>query len=173
MWTTDDIETMKALAGIVPADDIGRRLHHPLQQVQAIAIAFGIDLRCYERRLDWCPTCATWRTMDPDCRVCELRRQLDQLVEDNARAYMRLPQEEKAAHRERDAAREQSVRPKPKMPDLSGLTRYERIKAEEEFDIAIEQAIIAELEAEKDRIKHETFRIRQKLKQEGTTCSRS
>ena len=165
MWNTEDIKTMEALAGIVPADGIARRLHHPLQQVQAIAIAFGIDLRCYERQLDWCPTCATWRTMDPDCRVCELRRQLDNLIDDNAKAYMRLPQDEKADHMERDAAREHSRTVKPKAPDLSGLGRYERAKAEEEFDMAIEQAIIAELEAEKARVKNETYRIRQKIRE--------
>ena len=161
-WTIPQLQYLMDNAGLEPIKAICREIKQPVEQARAMAVAFGIDIRFYERELGWCPTCATYRTIEPDCRVCELKGQLEALKRDNLEAFRQLSKAEQVKHLARDAAREETKLPRPKRPNLTGLSKFERDKAEEKYDIELERCLIAELEAEKDRIKHETFRMRGK-----------
>lgn len=163
-WTPRNVRDLVLLAGEVSLEDICKYIKQPADEVITVAGLVGVDIRFFERSMEWCPSCATYRTFSPDCRVCELREQLDGLYADNAEAYEQLSAEEKKRHNERDAQREHSTVKKPKFASIPrDLPRYERDKMEEEQDKALEEWEIEILENEKDRVKQETCRLRRKL----------
>ena len=164
-WARTDLDLLSVLAGRLSIEEISANVGKPVKEVEVIAKVFGIDIRYYERVMDWCPECGAYRSQqDNGCRVCELKQQLQRLREDNAEAFLKLSEEEQEKHRERDARRRSDFIDPPVLPDLKGLSGYERRVAEEQRDLLIEQWEIEQIKREKDRVKHETWRIRQKLK---------
>ena len=154
-WTIDDVEALLQMSRRITASEASDALNHPMREVIAMGVAFGLDIPDYNRTLYWCPTCATWRTT-PDCRVCELKKQLKLATIANSEAF--------EASRGKAEPIDYS-KPKPKTAqtvETAGLHGRRLFMAMEYNARLIEEKEVEQLIAEKNRIKQATYRYRQK-----------
>lgn len=167
-WSTKDLEYLRDNAGVVPMRDICRHLKRSKNSVDWMSRHIGVSLRCYRRTLEWCPSCAKWRsTVSPrtgQCRVCSKRKSLVDGEWRISDALAQLTPEQRSRYEEEEVKRGKRRMPvKPKKMFVSPRNRYRRAKEEERYAIALERweikCIDLDIDANKTRLK----RIREKL----------
>lgn len=165
-WTTAEVGYLLDAAGRVPRREICRHLRRSRKSVERKAACLGLSLRCYVRRLRWCPACATWRSTVRDetgqCRVCEKREQLERSEDRVSAALARLGIEQRAAYEAWESKRSSAVPPKPLKPESCPVSRYERAKAEDRHLRDVERWEVACLDRRINANKTRLRRIREK-----------
>ena len=156
MWTVDDIQALLSMSRRLTASEASEAVEKDQSEVAMMALAFGCDIPDYNRTLHWCPTCATWRT-SPDCRVCELKRQLHEARKASTKAYQEI-KDDKSNPIDMD------TRPMGKMTTLPTEKLHGSLlfAAMESNARIIEEKEVEHLIAEKNRIKQATYRYRKK-----------
>ena len=146
-WTTGDLKKVAELAGTMPSRELRRRLKLSKGQLEYAArvlrrMGVNVTLRHYEPRLETCPVCGCGRSTlgkEGVCAPCRLRRQLARIEWEVAELMARLDPEQRAVYERTEAQRASRADPMPRPRALDGLDRYERARASEEYDEAMER----------------------------------
>jgi hypothetical protein len=174
-WTTADERYLIANAGRIPKRDIcqhlkrsGRSVTRKAEQLRGRGIP--VYLRHYETTLYPCPSCGYLSGhLDRDgiCEPCRRREQLENIHARIASLLPLLPIEERDKYEQTEAETESRHDPMPKAPNTSGLSFYEKQKAEEAHAIAIEEWVSANLRREIKAAQKRKERIEKKVKSMG------
>ena len=165
-WTTEELRFLQENAGILTRREICYELKCSAPAVKFMAGQLGVSLRCFKRKLEWCNTCAAWRsTVSPKtgkCAVCRKREQLQAAKFRTADAYEALPAEEKLTYDKSLVLRGSGVPPRPKKQASCPVSRYYRSKAEEQYLRDLERWEVACLTRLVDAEKQNLKRMREK-----------
>lgn len=146
-WTTGDLKRVAELAGTMPERELRRRLKLSSNQL-AYAVrtlrrmGVNVTTRYYEPRLETCPVCGCRRaTLGKEgiCEPCRLKKQLADIEWRISDLMRGLTPEQRAVYEQTEAERESRADPMPQPRPTDGLNSYERAKASEEYDAAMEQ----------------------------------
>lgn len=177
-WTLDEVAYLLDSAGRVPLREICRHLRRSSESVRHMARRLreqghAISLRHFEPRTAICPSCgrSSATARDPQnrtgiCRPCQLRRQLASIESQTAGLMGRLPAEERATYEQTEAETgARTYEPRPRAPRLDATaTYYQRMRAEESHDIALEQWETRRMEREVKAAQKRKERIARKLR---------
>ena len=173
-WTMDDVAYLVENAGRVPLREICRHLRRSSESVRHMARrlrgqGYPVSLRHFEPRTTICPSCgrssATAREVGI-CRPCQLRRQLASIEAQTADLMARLPPEARATYEQTEAETGARTRePRPQAPRLDATaTYYQRMRAAEAHDIALEQWETRRMEREVKAAQKRKERIARKIR---------
>lgn len=146
-WTTGDLKRVADLAGTMPERELRRRLKLSVNQLRYAVRTLrrmGVDVstRYYEPRLETCPVCGRRSATlgrEGVCEPCRLERQLAGTERLISALMGRLTPEQRAVYERTEAGRESKADPMPQPRPVDGLDGYERAKASEEYDAAMER----------------------------------
>lgn len=165
-WKASEVAFLRENAGILSQQEISYELKRSYWSVFNQAKRLGISLRLYVRKLEWCNTCAAWRsTVSPKtgkCAVCRKRDQLQAAKFRTADAYEALTSEQKLIYDKSLVLRGSSVPPRPKKQASCPVSRYHRSKAEEQYLRDLERWEVACLTRLVDAEKQNLKRMREK-----------
>lgn len=171
-WTTAELRFLRKNAGRMPRRELSRCLKRGAAAVKQQAYRMratgeDVDLRCFEPRLSTCPSCGALRSRmgsEGICEPCRRRRQLAKVQGRISDLLAQLPPEERAVYGETEAETESTWDPMPPPPSLAGLSRYERARAEEAREIALEDWLTRNLRRQVKAAQKRKERIQKKLK---------
>lgn len=171
-WTTAELRFLQENAGKMPRRELSRALKRGAAAVRQQAYRMrrdgeDIDLRCFESRLSTCPSCGALRSRmgsEGICEPCRRRRQLAKVHRRISDLLAQLPPEERAVYGETEAETESAWDPMPPPPPLAGLTSYERARAGEAREIAVEDWLARNLRRQVKAAQKRKERIAKKLK---------
>lgn len=171
-WTTAELQLLRDNAGKIPRRELSRMLRRGAAAVRQQAYRMrrdgeDIDLRCFEPRLSTCPACGALRSRmgsEGICEPCRRRRQLAKVHRRISDLLAQLPPGERAVYGETEAETESAWDPMPPPPPMAGLTSYERARAEEAREIAIEDWLARNLRRQVKAAQKRKERIAKKLK---------
>lgn len=169
-WTVKDERYLVESAGRMPLHDICKHLGRSNQSVRSRAAMLrrsGVDvpsLRHHRSGLVWCDHCATWRTRVNDlgmCPVCVMRERLTaaRSIEDGIVAA--LPDAARA--RRRVHTHGSRVDPRPRAPDVGGMTAVRAARAEADHCRSIESWELTNLKRERKATWRRIERMRKKI----------
>ncbi|MCB6311791.1 hypothetical protein [Gordonibacter pamelaeae] len=145
-WTSEEIATLRDMAGRVPATRIAVALGCSYWAVVQAAKRLGLSLRCYVTRLVWCDECAAWRSwVDPRtgrCRVCRMRDQLSGREAACAEELAEMTPAQRAVYDKSEAqrgTRPSSLGPRPRKRESCPVSRFERDRAEAAYLLDLEE----------------------------------
>lgn len=172
-WTTSETAYLIENAGKKPVRELCRELRKSSQAIYSKARhlrAQGepIGLRCFVPKARICPGCGCNRSTLGDAGICKLCRKREQLAGIEARIaelWPLLSQKDRDTYEQTEAERESRVDPRPRPPELpEGATYYQRMKAREAWEIAVELADIRNIEREIKAAQKRKERIEKKVK---------
>lgn len=146
-WRESELAYIREHAGRVPARDIRKALRVSRNQLKHAAARMrdageDVDLRCFSPRTVVCPSCGCARTLfgaEGICEPCRLARRLAETEAETAELLPLLSAKDRATYERTEAQRETRGEPMPAAPRTAGMTAYERARAEEAHDIAMER----------------------------------
>lgn len=146
-WTTGDLREVAELAGTMPERELRRRLRLSRNQLRYAVrtlrrMGVNVTTRYYESRLGTCPECGCRRATLGEhgiCEPCRLRHRLTEIEWRVADLMSSLTPEQRATYERSEARRESRADPMPQPRPTEGLDRYERARAAEEYDVAMER----------------------------------
>lgn len=171
VWTTGDLKRVAELAGTMPERELRRRLKLSRNQLKYAvnrlrSLGVAVTTRYYEPQLETCPVCGCRRaTLGKDgiCEPCRLKRQLEEIEWRVSELMARLTPEQRAVYEKSEAQRESRADPMPKPRPTDGLDGYERAKASEEHDAAMEAWAAAYLKRRVKAAQKRKERIQEKV----------
>lgn len=171
VWTTGDLKRVAELAGTMPERELRRRLKLSRNQLKYAvnrlrSLGVNVTTRYYEPQLETCPVCGCRRaTLGKDgiCEPCRLKRQLEEIEWRVSELMARLTPEQRAVYEKSEAQRESRADPMPKPRPADGLDGYERAKASEEHDAAMEAWAAAYLKRRVKAAQKRKERIQEKV----------
>lgn len=171
VWTTGDLKRVAELAGTMPERELRRRLKLSRNQLKYAvnrlrSLGVAVTTRYYEPKLETCPVCGCRRaTLGKDgiCEPCRLKRQLEEIEWRVSELMARLTPEQRAVYERSEAQRESRADPMPKPRPTDGLDGYERAKASEEHDAAMEAWAAAYLKRRVKAAQKRKERIQEKV----------
>ena len=172
-WTTSEEAYLLANAGKVPVREICRHLKRSRQAVYAKARHLRDDgrpivLKHFVPRTEICPGCGCSRSTLGELGICLPCRKRDQLATIESRIAELMPLLPKAyrdRYEETEAERGSRSDPMPKHPTIPrDAPYYERMKAQEEWEIAVERAVLRNLEREIKAAQKRKERIEKKVR---------
>ncbi len=171
-WTTAELRLLRENAGKIPRRELSRMLKRGAAAVRQQAYRMrrdgeDIDLRCFETRLSTCPACGALRSRmgsEGICEPCRRRRQLAKVHRRISDLLAQLPPGERAVYGETEAETESAWDPMPPPPPMAALTSYERARAEEAREIALEDWLARNLRRQVKAAQKRKERIQKKLK---------
>lgn len=171
VWTTGDLKRVAELAGTMPERELRRRLKLSRNQLKYAvnrlrSLGVAVTTRYYEPQLETCPVCGCRRaTLGKDgiCEPCRLKRQLEEIERRVSELMARLTPEQRAVYEKSEAQRESRADPMPKPRPTDGLDGYERAKASEEHDAAMEAWAAAYLKRRVKAAQKRKERIQEKV----------
>ena len=171
VWTTGDLKRVAELAGTMPERELRRRLKLSRNQLKYAvnrlrSLGVAVTTRYYEPQLETCPVCGCRRaTLGKDgiCEPCRLKRQLEEIEWRVSELIARLTPEQRAVYEKSEAQRESRADPMPKPRPADGLDGYERAKASEEHDAAMEAWAAAYLKRRVKAAQKRKERIQEKV----------
>lgn len=171
-WTTAELRYLRENAGIMPRRELSRCLKRGAKSLERKVAHMredgeDITLRCFRSKLTVCPHCGARRSRmgtDGICLPCRRRRQLAKVHHRISCIMQRLPMEERAVYQETEAETESAWDPKPDAPDTEGMGRYERARAEEAHEIAVEDWLARNLKRQIKAASRRKERMQKKLK---------
>lgn len=147
VWTTGDLKKVAELAGTMPERELRRRLklsknqlHYAVTRLKSLGV--NVTTRYYEPQLGTCPVCGCRRaTLGKHgiCEPCRLKRQLADIEWRIPDLMAQLTPEQRAVYEKSEAWRESKADPMPQKAPTDGMDSYERAKASEEYDAAMEK----------------------------------
>lgn len=146
-WRESELAYIREHAGRVPAREIRKALRVSRNQLKHAAARMrdageDVDLRCFSPRTVVCPSCGCARTLfgaEGICEPCRLARRLAETEAETAELLPLLSAEDRATYERTEAQRETRGDPMPSAPRTAVMTAYERARAEEAHDIAMER----------------------------------
>lgn len=146
-WRESELAYIRERAGKVPAREIRKALRVSREQLKGAvrwmrARGEDVDLRCFSPRTLVCPSCGMARTLfgaEGICEPCRLSRRLAETEAEIAGLLPLLSAPDRATYERTEAKRETRCDPMPASPRTAGMTAYERARAEERHDIAMER----------------------------------
>lgn len=171
-WTVADLRYLRENAGRLPRRELSRALKRGARAVESQVYLMrksgeDITLRCFRSRLSTCPACGALRSRmgsEGICEPCRRRRQLAKVHHRISDLLAQLPPGDRAVYGETEAETESAWDPMPPPPPLAGLTAYERARAEETREIAIEDWLARNLRRQVKAAQKRKERIAKKLK---------
>lgn len=171
-WTTAEVAYLKEHAGALPLRAICRELRKSRRAVETMAYRLrqqghDVDLRQYVRKTQICPACGCMRATlghHGICEVCRKRVQLSAIHARIARLLRDLPMAARETYAETEAETESTIDPMPRPVRLEGLTRYQRERASDERDMAMERWQIRNLNRQVKAAQKRKERIEKKSK---------
>ena len=138
---------MAELAGTMPERELRRRLKLSKNQLRyAIStlrkMGVTVSTRYWEPTLEQCPSCGRMSATlgrHGICEPCRRRRQLAAIEARTAALLEQLPPDQRAVYEATEAETGSRPDPMPRSPRTEGMDAYERARAEEEHDEAMEQ----------------------------------
>lgn len=166
-WSTKDLKYLRDNAGIIPMRQICKHLKRSKNSVDWMARHIGVSLRCYKRKMSWCPVCATWRSTLSDktgmCRVCSKKKMLEDGEMRVSQELEKLTLKQRAEYNEQEVHRRTRRIPlKPIKLKVDHKNHYKYAKEEERYLREIEAWEIKCLDLRIDANKTRLKRIRQK-----------
>lgn len=166
-WSTKDLKYLRDNAGIIPMRQICKHLKRSKNSVDWMARHIGVSLRCYKRKMSWCPVCATWRSTLSDktgmCRVCSKKKMLEDGEMRVSQELEKLTLEQRAEYNDQEVHRRtRRIPPKPIKLKVDPKNHYKYAKEEERYLREIEAWEIKCLDLRIDANKTRLKRIRQK-----------
>lgn len=166
-WSTKDIKYLRDNAGVLPMREICKHLKRSKNSVDWMARHIGVSLRCYKRKMSWCPVCATWRSTLSDktgmCRVCSKKKMLEDGEMRVSQELEKLTLEQRAEYNDQEVHRRTRRIPlKPIKLKVDPKNHYKYAKEEERYLREIEAWEIKCLDLRIDANKTRLKRIRQK-----------
>lgn len=145
-WTVADLQFLRDNAGKIPRRELSRALKRGARAIESQVYLMrksgeDVTLRCFRSRLATCPSCGARRSRmgsEGICEPCRRRRQLAKVQGRISDLLAKLPPGERAVYDATEAETESGWDPMPPPPSLAGLGRYERARAEEAREIAVE-----------------------------------
>ena len=146
-WRESELAYIRDHAGRVPAREIRKALRVSRNQLKHAAARMreageDVDLRCFRPRTLVCPSCGCARTLfgaEGICEPCRLARRLAETEAEISDLLPLLSAEDRATYERTEAQRETRGDPMPAAPRTAGVTAYERARASEAHDIAMER----------------------------------
>lgn len=146
-WRESELAYIREHAGKVPAREIRKALRVSREQLKGAvrwmrARGEDVDLRCFSPRTLVCPSCGMARTLfgaEGICEPCRLSRRLAETEAEIAGLLPLLSAPDRATYERTEAQRETRGDPMPATPRTSGMGAYERARAEEAHDMAMER----------------------------------
>ena len=146
-WRESELAYIRDHAGRVPAREIRKALRVSRNQLKHAAARMreageDVDLRCFRPRTLVCPSCGCARTLfgaEGICEPCRLARRLAETEAEISDLLPLLSAEDRATYERTEAQRETRGDPMPATPRTAGMTAYERARASEAHDIAMER----------------------------------
>lgn len=146
-WRESELAYIREHAGRVPAREIRKALRVSRNQLKHAAARMreageDVDLRCFRPRTLVCPSCGMGRTLfgsEGVCEPCRLARRLADTEAEIADLLPLLSPADRETYERTEAKRETRGDPMPASPRTSGMTAYERARAEEAHDMAMER----------------------------------
>lgn len=146
-WRESELAYIREHAGRVPAREIRKALRVSREQLKGAvrwmrARGEDVDLRCFSPRTLVCPSCGMARTLfgaEGICEPCRLSRRLAETEAEIAGLLPLLSAPDRATYERTEAQRETRGDPMPATPRTAGMTAYERARAEEAHDMAMER----------------------------------
>lgn len=171
-WTTEELRFLRENAGKIPRRELSRMLKRGARAVESQVYLMrrageDVTLRCFHSKLAVCPHCGALRSRmgnEGICEPCRRRRQLAKVHHRISCIMQRLPMEERAVYQDTEAETESSHDPMPEPPDTSGMGSYERARAEEAHEIAVEAWLVADLKRQIKAAQKRKERMQKKLK---------
>lgn len=147
VWTTGDLKRVAELAGTMPERELRRQLKLSRNQLKYAvnrlrSLGVAVTTRYYEPQLETCPVCGCRRaTLGKDgiCEPCRLKKQLADIEWRISELMRGLTPDQRAVYEQTEAERESRADPMPQPRPTDGLNSYERAKASEDYDAAMEQ----------------------------------
>ncbi|WP_417572125.1 hypothetical protein [Paratractidigestivibacter faecalis] len=146
-WRESELAYIREHAGRVPAREIRKALRVSREQLKG-AVRWmrrrgeDVDLRCFSPRTVVCPSCGMARTLfgsEGICEPCRISRRLAETEAEIAGLLPLLSPADRAVYERTEAKRETRADPMPAAPRTAGMTAYERARAEERRDMAMER----------------------------------
>ena len=171
-WTTAELRFLRENAGILERRAICRSLRRSRYAVESKVRdlrrdGLDVSLRCFRSRLSTCPACGALRLRmgsEGICEPCRRRRQLAKVHHRIADLLAQLPPAERAVYGETEAETESAWDPMPPPPPLAGLDSYQRARAREAREIAVEDWLARNLRRQVKAAQKRKERIQKKLK---------
>ena len=171
-WTVADLKFLRENAGVIPRRELSRILKRGAKSLERRVAHMredgeDITLRCFRSKLTVCPHCGALRSRmgrEGVCEPCRRRRQLAKVHHRISCIMQRLTMEERAVYQDTEAETESSHDPMPEPPDTSGMGSYERARAEEAHEIAVEAWLSADLKRQIKAAQKRKERMQKKLK---------
>ncbi len=171
-WTVAELRYLRDNAGVLPRRELSRALKRGARSIIQQAYRMrrdgeDVDLRCFEGRLETCPSCGALRSRmgaEGICEPCRRRRQLAKVHDRISVLLAQLPPEQRAVYDDTEAETASSADPMPRMPDTSQMGRYERARAEEAHEVAVEDWLARNLRRQIKAAQKRKERIQKKLK---------
>lgn len=146
-WRESELAYIREHAGKVPAREIRKALRVSREQLKGAvrwmrARGEDVDLRCFSPRTLVCPSCGMARTLfgaEGICEPCRLSRRLAETEAEIAELLPLLSAADRSTYERTEAQRETRGDPMPATPRTAGMTAYERARAEEAHDMAMER----------------------------------
>lgn len=170
-WTTGELKKVAELAGTMPERELRRRLKLSKNQLKYAvdrlrSLGYRVTTRYYEPRLETCPVCGCRRATLGDtgiCDPCRLKRQLADIEWRISDLMAELTPEQRAIYERTEAERESRADPMPKKPPTDGMDAYERARASEDYDEAMERWASAYLKRKVKAAQKRKERIQKKV----------
>lgn len=163
-------------AGRVPRREICKNLRRSTASVRYMAnrlrtAGIDISMRCYVPSTEICPACGCRRATLGKSGICELCERRDQLATIHGRIaelLPLLPPEELATYEETEAETASRIDPNPTPPAIPrGASYYRRMKAEEQYDRAVEAWAVKNIKREIKAVQKRKERIEDKVNSLG------
>ena len=170
-WTTGDLRRVAELAGTMPERELRRRLRLSRNQLRYAVrtlrrMGANVTTRYYEPRLGTCPECGCRRATLGEhgiCEPCRLRHRIAETEWRVADLLSRLTPEQRATYERSEAKRESRADPMPRPRPTDGLNSYERARAAEEYDVAMERWVTGYLRRRLKAAQKRKERIQEKV----------
>lgn len=170
-WTVLEETYLLTHAGRIPKREICKHLKRSARSVRDKAYHLRlqghmIDLRCYVPRLSTCPACGCLRSKlgrQGICEPCRKREQLATIHHRTALLLARLPLRERETYADTEAETESRPDPMPKAPNTHGMSYYQRERAREAHEVAMEAWTTANLQRQVKAAQKRKERIEKKV----------
>lgn len=172
-WTVAEEQFLIANAGKMPKRDICQMLRRSSESVRQKAKALrqqgvSVCLRYYHPTLEPCPSCGKLSATIDRKGMCEPCRRRDQLAAIHARIadlLSLLSPEERDTYERTEAKIASKADRLPEPPDTTGMTAYQKARAEEAHAIAVEACVAHNLRRETKAAQKRKERIAKKANQ--------
>lgn len=170
-WTTLEERYLREQAGLISIEDLCAALGRSESSIRSKVTQMrkngeSISLAYFESSLVWCPQCATWRTKlfkrSGLCPVCRLQERLEKNERKCDEALTCLASSQRQNYIRSLQYLGSDFPPKPIRCKYSQKTRFQQVKSDDDYLVAVESWESACLKKRINAAKTRLMRIREK-----------